>query len=306
MCSETVSNVCRVCASAQLGIRFPPMKCTFKSATGVLVIFLFTLSLYSQTTASAELNLGAEAYRSARFEEAAYHFEKAVELAPDNVIAHLYLATTYAANFIPGVDLPDNLHSAELAIRHYQIVLDSDTSRGNKVNSAKGIANLYFNTKKFDEAKKYNLIVSDFDPEDPDPYYSIGVIDWTLTYQPRMAERAKLGLEPPDALNPRNKDQKKACDQLKAKNAAFILEGIDSLKKAIELRPDYDDAMAYLNLMYREKADVECDDLVARDADFKTADEWVDKTIAVKKAKAKKADKGVAKPKPDSTAPNPQ
>ena len=59
--------------------------------------------------------------------------------------------------------------------------------------------------------------------------------------------------------------------------------------KPSRLRPDYDDAMAYLNLMYREKADVECDDLAARADDLKTADHWVDETLRVKKAKAEKA-----------------
>jgi hypothetical protein len=67
-----------------------------------------------------------------------------------------------------------------------------------------------------------------------------------------------------------------------------IQEGIDTLGKAIQLRDDYDDAMAYMNLMYREKADVECDDLAARADDLKTADMWVDKTLAAKKAKAEK------------------
>ena len=47
--------------------------------------------------------------------------------------------------------------------------------------------------------------------------------------------------------------------------------------------------MAYLNLMYRERADIQCDDPAARAADLKTADEWVDKTMAVKKQKAEKA-----------------
>jgi hypothetical protein len=50
--------------------------------------------------------------------------------------------------------------------------------------------------------------------------------------------------------------------------------------------------------MYREKADVECDDLVARAADLKTADEWVDKTMATKKAKAQESS--------EPSAPNPQ
>jgi len=114
------------------------------------------------------------------------------------------------------------------------------------------------------------------------------VIDWTQTYQPRMEERAKLGMKPDEQLNPKDKNQKKSCDELKQKNWANIQDGIDALKKALELRPDYDDAMAYMNLMYREKADVECDDLAARAADLKTADEWVDKTMATKKAKAEK------------------
>jgi len=104
-----------------------------------------------------------------------------------------------------------------------------------------------------------------------------------------MEERAKLGLKPEENLNPKNKDQKKACDELKVKNAPSIQEGIDSLNKAIQLRPDYDDAMAYLNLMYREKGDVECDDLAARAEDLKTADHWVDETLRVKKAKAEQA-----------------
>jgi hypothetical protein len=101
-----------------------------------------------------------------------------------------------------------------------------------------------------------------------------------------MEKRAKLGLKPDEHLNSNNPHQKKACDDLKVKNTPAIEEGIDSLNKAIELRPDYEDAMAYINLMYREKADVECDDPATRAADLKTADEWIDKTMATRKAKA--------------------
>jgi len=41
--------------------------------------------------------------------------------------------------------------------------------------------------------------------------------------------------------------------------------------------------------MYRERADLECDNPDARKADLKNADDWVDKTMATKKAKAEKA-----------------
>jgi hypothetical protein len=109
------------------------------------------------------------------------------------------------------------------------------------------------------------------------------VIDWTEAYQPRMEERAKLGLKPDEPLK-----DKKVCAALASKSTDIVKDGIDNLNKALQLRPDYDDAMAYMNLMYREKADVECEDPAARAADLKTADEWVDKTMATKKAKAEK------------------
>jgi tetratricopeptide (TPR) repeat protein len=236
-----------------------------------------------------QLNKGVEAYKNTHYEEAIDHFQQAVLLDPGLLNAKMYLATAFAQQYIPGADTPDNNKMAEQAIEQYQHVLDSPKSgRDQRVNSAKGIASLYYNMKKFEDAKKYNHMVSDLDANDPDPYYSIGVIDWAVCYQPRMEERAKLGMKPEENLNPKNKDQKKVCDELKVKNMPAIQEGIDSLNKAIQLRPDYDDAMAYLNLMYREKADVECDDLPGRAEDLKTADGWVDKTLATKKAKADK------------------
>jgi len=242
----------------------------------------------SKLRARDQLNKGVTAYKNAKYEEAIDHFQQSVALDPTLINAKMYLATASAQQYIPGADTPDNNKMADQAIEQYQSVLAMNPAREQKVNSAKGIAYLYLNMKKFDDAKKFYRLAADSDPNDPEPYYSVGVIDWTACYQPRMEERAKLGLKPDENLNPKNKDQKKACEDLKVKNGPAIQEGIDSLNKAIQLRPDYDDAMAYLNLMYRERADVECDDLNARQEDLKAADHWVDQTLITKKAKAEK------------------
>jgi tetratricopeptide (TPR) repeat protein len=254
-----------------------------------LVLALFSSVGCDKLRARDQLNKGVGAYKNNHYEQAIDHFQQAVRLDPSLINARMYLATAFVSQYIPGVDSPDNLRTAQQAIDEYQRVIDANPTRDQKVNAAKGIAYLYLNEKKWDEAKKYYRMASDLDPNDPEPYYSIGVIDWTAAYQPRMEERAKLGMKPEENLNPKNKDQKKVCEELKAKNASAIQEGIDSLNKAIQLRPDYDDAMAYLNLMYREKGDVECDDLPGRAEDLKTADHWVDETLRVKKAKAEKA-----------------
>jgi tetratricopeptide (TPR) repeat protein len=169
---------------------------------------------------------------------------------------------------------------AEQAIDQFKEVLQRDPK---SVNSVKGIAYLYLQEKKFDDAKEYYHKALEIDPNDPESYYTLGVIAWTQSYKPRMEERAKLGLKPDQPL----KDQK-VCQGLRDKNWGIIQEGLDDLKKALDLRPDYDDAMAYTNLLYRERADLECGDMAARAEDDKTADDWVNKTMATKKAKAEK------------------
>jgi tetratricopeptide (TPR) repeat protein len=266
------------------------MNKTFRVLTLAAVALALLSSLgCDKLKARDQLNKGVKAYKDNHYEQAIDHFQQSVRLDPSLINARMYLATAYVSQYIPGVDDPENLRTAQSAIDEYQKVIGMNPSRDQKVNSAKGIAYLYLNMKKWDDAKKFYRMASDLDPNDPEPYYSVGVIDWTACYQPRMEERAKLGMKPEEHLSASNKDQKKVCQMLKDKNSAAIQEGIDSLNKAIQLRPDYDDAMAYMNLMYREKADVECDDQASRTDDLKTADHWVDETLRVKKAKAEKA-----------------
>lgn len=249
-----------------------------------------SLALLSATgcdklSARDQLNKGVQSFKNARYEEAIDHFQKSISLDPSLLNARLYLATAYTQQYIPGADTPDNNRMAQQAIDAYKSVLDRDAKN---VTSVKGIGYLYMNMKKFDDAKQYYRQASELDPNDPEPYYTVGVIDWTQVYQPRMEVRAKLGLRPTDSLNAKDKEQRTACQDLKQKNSPIIQDALDNLNKALQLRPDYDDAMAYTNLMYREKADLDCDDPAARTADLKTADEWVDKTMATKKAKAAK------------------
>lgn len=251
-----------------------------------LAILLAMLSAAGCTKLRArdQLNKGVQSYKNARYEEAIEHFKNAVSLDPSLINARLYLATAYAQQYIPGADTEENTRNGNMAIEEYKKVLEQDPKN---VGSVKGIAYLYLQMKKFEEAKQYYAKAAEIDPNDPETYYSIGVIDWTQTYQPRMEERAKLGLKPTEDLK-----DKKVCAMIKEKNQANVEEGIQMLEKALQLRPDYDDAMAYMNLMYRERADYECDDPDARAADKKTADEWVDKTMATKKAKAEKQGAG--------------
>lgn len=231
-----------------------------------------------------QLNKGVQSYKNAKYEEAIEHFKNAVELDNSLTNARLYLATAYAQQYVPGMDAPENVRNANMAIEEFTKILDANPSREQQIHSLKGIASLYFNMKKFDQASEYHKKVIALDPNDPETYYSIAVIDWTEAYQEDQKARAAAGVQATAQLK-----DKKVCQELRTKNAQKVEDGINALTKAIQLRPDYDDAMAYINLLYRQRAEYECDDQAAYDADIKTANEWVDKTIATKKAKAEKA-----------------
>jgi hypothetical protein len=143
-----------------------------------------------------------------------------------------------------------------------------------------------FDPRLFEESKSYHQKHIQLKPEDPEPYYWIGVIDWTLAFRANAEVRKDY--------NEKNiRKQVKDTDPLPAavrgeylaKYGPLIDEGVTDLQKAISLRPDYDDAMAYLNLLYRRKADtVESAD--ERAVLQKQADDLVDKVKEVKQRRA--------------------
>ena len=49
---------------------------------------------------------------------------------------------------------------------------------------------------------------------------------------------------------------KKVREEVKGKNLQIVQDGIAALEKAVAIDSNYDDALAYLNLMHRELADL--------------------------------------------------
>ena len=249
-----------------------------------LALLVVTSSGCKKLQALDQLNKGVQSYKNARYEEAIEHFKNAVGLDPGLLNARIYLATAYAQQYVPGAETAENKRFAEQAIEEYKNVLRADP---NNVNAVKGIGYLYLQEKQFDEAKEYYNRAGKIDPNDPEAYYSIAYIDFWTAHNFGQNERGKLGMKATDELR-----DKQACDVIKAHNAPLVEEGIGQLNKALELRRDYDDAMAYMNLLYRERADYQCENIELRAADIKTADEWQAKTLATKREKVNKQGPG--------------
>ncbi len=253
-----------------------------------LVVFLACAALFAtaceKLKARDQLNKGVQSYKSAQFPAAVDHFKQAVELDPSFPTARLYLATAYMSQYIPGADSPENMQMAKAAFDQFTEVLRQDPK--NELATA-SIASLYFNQKKTPEAKEWYTKLITLNPKNKEAHYTMGVIAWTEWYKPYMEAKAKLGMKPED---PGPIKDKKVKPELREKWGPVIDDGIKHLEQALSIDDQYDDAMAYMNLLIRERADLsESPDEYKKQ--IEVANNWVDKALAAKKVKEEKKSK---------------
>jgi tetratricopeptide (TPR) repeat protein len=260
------------------------------SALAAIAILVAGVSGCSKLKARDLLNKGVAAFRNGQYDTAIEDFKQSKDLDPGLMNARLYLATAYASQYIPGAPSEQNVRLGTQAINEFKEVLAIDP---NNISAIDGIGSIIFqmagqpyDPKKFEESKTYHQKHIELRPNDPEPYYWIGVIDWTLSFRANGELRAEYN---------KNNIRKQIRDtdslpasvraEYTAKYGPMVDEGIADLKKAIELRPDYDDAMAYLNLLYRRKADM-VESAEERAALQKQADELIDKVKEIKQKRA--------------------
>ena len=269
-----------------------PSASSFRRAAALLALVVFAAGFSGCNKLKARdlLNKGVAAFKNGQYDAAVEDFKQAKDLDPSLLNARLYLATAYASQYIPGAPSEQNKNIGKQAIAEFKEILQTNPDNLSAIDGIGSIlfqmAGTPFDPKLFEESKSYHQKHIQLKPEDPDPYYWIGVIDWTLAFRANAEVRKDY--------NEKNiRKQVKDTDPLPAavrgeylaKYGPLIDEGVTDLQKAISLRPDYDDAMAYLNLLYRRKADtVESAD--ERAALQKQADDLVDKVKEVKQRRA--------------------
>jgi len=231
-----------------------------------------------------QINKGVVAFKNAQYPEAVERFKTAVELDPNFITARLYLATAYMLQYIPGADSPENNNMAKAALDQFQKVLDQEPKNTVAIGY---IASLYLNQKNWNDARQWYQRLTSVDPNNADAYYSLGFIAWSEWYPIYGTARAQLGMKQED---PGPIKDKKVKAELKAKYGPVIDAGLQSLDKALQINPEYDDAMAYENLLIRERADL-VDTREEYEAAVKVANAWIDKALATKKLKAERKTK---------------
>jgi tetratricopeptide (TPR) repeat protein len=154
----------------------------------------------------------------------------------------------------------------------------------------KKIAGIYFSINDMDDAESWQKQVLAVDANDPDAAYTIGVIDWKKAHQNKLNALQAAGLNDDGKGNV--KAPKKVMEPLAQENAPLVDEGLKYLTMAVNDKPNYDDAMQYLNLIYRNKADVDYGNVAAVTEDLAQADQWTAKAMDTRKANEAKKNQG--------------
>lgn len=250
----------------------------FLSSLVVVGILTSGCAYIGQLKARDQLNKGVNSYASQKYEESVEYFQEAIRLDPELSIAYLYLATAYRAEFQPGSQSIANLQQAQKAISAFQRVLDMDPDVEDPelvTNAIANIASLYKGLSDYENAKDWQRKRVSIEPDNPEPLYSIGTIDWQLSYE-------KTGMT--------GENVEYLSEEEAAEVRSIVEEGITVLQQALDIRPDYTDAMQYLNLLYREKGKLANDEKVKKEWDEK-ANKLALQALGIKRKQDEEAEK---------------
>jgi tetratricopeptide (TPR) repeat protein len=264
-------------------------------AAAALVLLSFAAAGCDKFKSKQLIREGNAYFKEQLYEDALRKYEQAQALDPDEVRLDKFVAMGNMALYNPGSTHPKDVAALTKAIEHFKKYL---AARPDDEKAAKFLVTTYMNAQKFDDAIAYfkDFIANHpkdsqavqtvamlyakkgdyensiewqkkraaLEPANADVFYTMGVTAWQKSYDSPGAD-----VSPEHGLTPEKRKE--------------ILDfGMAQLDKAIELNPDYFEAMLYKNLVYRQYARIEGDPAKVAELTAK-ATEWQTKALEVRK-----------------------
>jgi tetratricopeptide (TPR) repeat protein len=237
--------------------------------------------------ARADLKKGNSFYQQEQYAKALESFQKGLESDPDATFAWRSVGLSALALYRPGDESPRNQEIGNTAIDAFEKYL-ADYPDDEKVPEY--LMTMYVNVKKFDDAiafidqrieekpqqsaalqrakiniltqsgrldQAFQLVQQLPGDERAQALYSIGVSAWDRVFRD------------PGTLDYESRSR-------------LVTMGMDAIKKALDIKPDYGEAMVYYGLLYRQKASLETDP-EKRLEDERIAEEWRQKYMELRR-----------------------
>jgi tetratricopeptide (TPR) repeat protein len=275
------------------------------AAAALILLAITALAGCNKIKSKQEIKKGNEFLKAGQYQSALASYEEAMRLDPGETKLNKHIGLAYMGLYQPGSKHPKDLEYAQKAIDHlktYAAAYPDDAKvreylismylnaerfddaidfyknemlkRDPKDSKAmQSLAMLYFKKGDFDNGVLWLKKRLEVEGNNPEVYYLIGVQAWDRSYNY------------PD-LDP-------------ALRAKIVDEGMQALNKAVELKPDYFEAISYINLLYREKAKMETDP-AKKQEDIDLANKYLQQALDLRKQalEKEKAAQAAATPEP--------
>ena len=214
-------------------------------------------------------NEGHRLFNQQKYLESITAYEKILKIDPKNWLAHYQIALAYTALYHPGSTHPMDKEYAEKAtagfeamlqmtppkpqdmekVREYYMALLNSSeqydkaieyyeallkAQPNDIKVLEMLAVLYYDKRKvFTPAMQAYQKLAELDPQNPVRWYTIGQRYWNRSYSGN--KEGTISIE---------------------ERQLVITKGMDALDKALKLDSEYMEAIAYYNLLWRERSQV--------------------------------------------------
>jgi len=238
------------------------------AASGALVM-LGACRPVDRLRAHLELKEGNQSYLAGNYDAAIAHYDRALTYVPGLAQAHLNRAYARVALFRATDDAQTRNQLVDDAVTSFQRYLEAVAKSGHRssgpdsahveqhiltlyldsgrpgpasdllrarlqrhprdIATIEMLASLAADRGDVDEALEWHRKRLEIEADSPEAHYALAALAWQMSFYNRVAEE---------------------------KRAAVLDEGLQAVLRALELKPDYFEALVYANLLYREKAKI--------------------------------------------------
>ena len=238
------------------------------AVTALLLLLAAGISGCNKLKAKQEIKKGNEFARAQQYQTALAAYQEALRLDPNEKRLHKSIGYAYMGMYQPGSKHAKDLEIAGKSIEHLKTYVDAfpEDRKAREV-----LLSMYLATERFDDAVGFYQTMLKEDPKDTRAmgslasiYFKKGDFDQGVEWLKR-----RIAVEPPDTrpevyhlIGAQAWDRSYNYPNIDPMERARIVDqGLEALNEAMKLRPDYFEALSYINLLYREKAKMETDPL---------------------------------------------
>jgi tetratricopeptide (TPR) repeat protein len=261
------------------------------AALAALLLAAATLAAGCQKIqAKKEVKKGNEFFKAQQYQTALASYQEALRLDPSQKKLHKSIGLAYMGMYQPGSKHPKDLEFASKAIENLKTYTEAYP---NDRKAREFLVSLYLSSERFDEAIAFYQKMVEENPSDTKAmqslaqmYFKKGDVDQAVAWLKKRLDaettpQAKaevyyfIGVQAWDrSYNFPDLDP--------ALRARVVDEGLAALNEALKIKPDYFEALSYVNLLYREKAKMEADP-VKRQEHVDTANRYLQQALELRK-----------------------